>query len=163
MHLSTALLEVLLLPTLIRSAKEYGTISVLSSVASFSIAFAAPLLNSVLKKLRQPKSPHKLLKELSAVRNPHRSQQYGIVKLVHLHFVRALAEHLGDADRPRIVVHSVDPGATETPLTKVSRASLLLGTIVFRSRTMCARTFANSCIPQEHTQGSLLIDYDVVP
>ena len=174
-HLSSALLTVLLWPTLLRSAEATGSKAILVNVSSNGVSTAVPFLKAP-EAIAKKKSAAKAEKGTSAtetpflryVNKPRKSQQnlqYGKTKLIHLYFIRELNRHL-EAYGDKVEVRSLDPGVTMSEISTVNMSARILGKLlVYRSLEPCARTVVNSCVVRdgENLHGVLLRDYDVVP
>lgn len=121
-YLSTALLALLILPTL-RSSNSNHNPPVLTFVTSFGIYPASPTLwvprkGSYLQHLSNNKD------------GMAQAHQYGRSKALLLYFARELSERVSAAASngksiPRVTVNSADPGPAWTPLTAPNQARLI--------------------------------------
>ncbi|OHF04213.1 hypothetical protein CORC01_00552 [Colletotrichum orchidophilum] len=156
-HLSSALLILLLLPKMLADGEEQPV--VLSSLTSSAIRSAASMV------ALPDDAKDSYLEQVSDVKDAatQKSYQYGLAKIIHACWIRELcARHLPGSN-PRIHFHQLDPGACFTPLSSHIFVGRLLLWFIGRPVEMCARTVVNSCLPIVGSHGKMLIDYDIAP
>lgn len=152
MHLSSALLVILLLPKLLASEDEQPV--VLSSLSSSAIRTSAPMVEL-------PDKPEdSYIEEVNRVKTLafQRDYQYGVSKIIHACWIRELCSYLPAS---RVHFHQLDPGSCYSPLSSQSRIAQLLLWWIGRPVEMCARTVVNSCLPVDGSHGRFLVDYDI--
>jgi len=153
-HLACALLELLLLPALARSAARHGAPAVLSAVSSLSVRPGALGLPTTAATTTT------LLRAVDGVVGyAARRQQYGVAKLLHLFFVRELAAR---ARGRGVLVRACDFGVSGgvTGVATVNWEARLFSSVFGRSPEMCARVVANACVAREDEHGAILVDYE---
>lgn len=152
-HLSSALLIILLLPKILADGEERPV--VLSSVSSSAIRAASPMVKLPTK----PEDSY--IEQVNRVETPafQKNYQYGVSKIIHACWIRELCSYLPPS---RVHFHQLDPGACFTPLSSQNKSAQLLLWWIGRPVEMCARTVVNSCLPIDGSHGKLLLDYDVV-
>ena len=153
-HLSCALLELLLLPTLERSAAAHGGPAVLSAVTSMGVRTSAPSMPAPAPGATQLRAVDAVAAYIG------RRQQYGVTKLLHLFFLRELAARRRGRG---VLVHACDFGVSRgaAGIATVNWEARLFSSVFGRPPEMCARVVAHSCVPREGEHGVLLLDYDV--
>src|SRR3569833_181115 len=163
-HLSCALLSLLLLPLLERSAARHrGTkASVLAVVSSMS---AHPSLSALPTPLAEGDTP--LLRAVDAVPGySQQRQQYGVTKLLFLYWLRELMERRkGQGPRAaKVVVQACDFGESSgtTGIATINWEARMFSALFGRPPEMCSRVVVNACIAHEDSEGGLLRDYDFV-
>ncbi|KAK7960296.1 hypothetical protein PG996_010934 [Apiospora saccharicola] len=152
-HLSCALLTILLLPKLQTSADENRAPAVISNVSSSAVRMTAPWI-------RFPKRRRVVdyLRDVSDDKVVWKLGQYGVCKIVSYCWFGALASRL---DPSHVHVHSLDPGCTKSPLSTNSLPARIFLGVFGRSPLLCGRAIANSCLPVEDAHGAMLWDYEV--
>ncbi|KAF7354360.1 Short chain dehydrogenase sol3 [Mycena venus] len=104
-HLGTSLTVLRLLPTLLRTAKDNGTLSrivVVSSDLHYNVTIA-PEVRTRPGSILQTLSSAEFLQPLRRIQ-----EQYAVTKLLNVFFARALNAHLGPS--APIIVDAVNPG-----------------------------------------------------
>ncbi|KAK8109334.1 Retinol dehydrogenase 12 [Apiospora sp. TS-2023a] len=137
-HLSCALLTILLLPKLQTSADENR----------------APRRHQ--QRLFRPVVDY--LRDVSDDKVVWKLGQYGVCKIVSYCWFGTLASLL---DPSHVHVHSLDPGCTKSPLSTNSIPARIFLGVFGRSPVLCGRAIANSCLPVENAHGAMLWDYEV--
>ncbi|KAK8022843.1 Short-chain dehydrogenase/reductase SDR [Apiospora rasikravindrae] len=157
-HLSCALLSILLLPKLQDSAKQRHSPAVISNVSSSSVRMTAPMMK--FPKVNQPKppAPAGYLRDMSDGKVTWKLAQYGACKIAHYCWTEALSSLL---DPGQVHVHSLDPGCTRSPLSTSSLVARAYLKAFGRSPLICGRAIAHSCLPVENSHGAMLWDYEV--
>ncbi|KAK6841105.1 NAD P-binding protein [Apiospora arundinis] len=174
LHLSTALLMVLILPQILASEAESGRPPVvLSSISSLSIRTAA-------RAIKLPAAPEESFLgrfrrlDLTA---EEQAYQYGVTKIINLCWIRELCArlppppappsssgpHSSSAASAKVHIHAPDPGVCASPLSTNNTPSKVFLWLFGRPVEMSARVVVNSCLPIAGAHGKLLIDYDVAP
>ncbi|KAH8646147.1 hypothetical protein BX600DRAFT_518998 [Xylariales sp. PMI_506] len=153
-HLSSALLIVLLLPKMLSDGQDQPV--VLSSVSSSAARASAHVVNLPSK----PEDSY--IEQIHLVKTPEfqRKNQYGICKLVHMFWIQELCSYL---PAETVQFHQLDPGACFTPLSADLKMAQLLLRWIGRPVNMCARTVVNSCLPFDGSHGKMFLDYDIIP
>ncbi|KAJ6448326.1 hypothetical protein C8R45DRAFT_161953 [Mycena sanguinolenta] len=104
-HIATSFVILLLLPRLLSTAKENGTVSRIVLVSS-------ELLYDVTVEKDARTGPESILRTLANpqyLKNTRRMrEQYSVTKLINLFFARALSAHLGPS--APVIVNAVAPG-----------------------------------------------------
>ncbi|KAK8006766.1 hypothetical protein PG989_000756 [Apiospora arundinis] len=153
-HLSCALLVILLLPNLQRSATERHAPTVISNVSSSAVRLTAPWV-----KYPCPNpSAAGYLKDVNDGKASWKLAQYGVCKIVSYCWFEALSSFL---DPSQVHVHSLDPGVTKSPLSTSSLLARIFLSIFGRPPVVCGRAIVNSCLPVENAHGAMLWDYEV--
>ncbi|KAK8117349.1 NAD(P)-binding protein [Apiospora kogelbergensis] len=155
-HLACALLVVLLLPKLQKSAEEHHAPAVISNVSSSAVRVSAPWVKYPHPSRKE--DPVGYLRDVSDGKVCWKVAQYGICKIVSYCWFETLSSLL---DPSQIHVHSLDPGVTKSPLSTSSIIARLFLRIFGRSPVICGRAIANSCLPVENAHGAMLLDYEV--
>ena len=155
-HLACALLVVLLLPKLQKSAEEHHAPAVISNVSSSAVRLSAPWVKYPHPSRKE--DPVGYLRDVSDGKVCWKVAQYGICKIVSYCWFETLSSLL---DPSQIHVHSLDPGVTKSPLSTSSIIARLFLRIFGRSPVICGRAIANSCLPVENAHGAMLLDYEV--
>jgi NAD(P)-dependent dehydrogenase (short-subunit alcohol dehydrogenase family) len=166
-HLSSALLTILLLPTMAASAEKHQIKTVLTNISSWSI------LSSGLHAKKWWKIPKGgLLENIHDTKPAGQGLEYGHSKIAYLYFIRELCHHLDKGvgseknGSGSIIINSVDPGTASTNLTDVfmSEGALhLLLKYISRSVELCSRAVVNACIPRKESHGKLFVDVTLSP
>lgn len=153
-HLSSALLLLLLLPKLLADGAERPV--VVTSVSSTAIQTSGPMIelpenveDSYIETVNQVKTP-----------SFQRDYQYGVSKVAQACWVRQLSLYLPAS---KVQIHQLDPGSCYSPLSSENKSAQWILWWISRPVEMCARTVVNSCLPIEQSHGRLLLDYDLVP
>ncbi|KAK8075892.1 hypothetical protein PG994_003164 [Apiospora phragmitis] len=152
-HLSCALLAMLLLPKLQKSAEEHHSTTVISNVSSSAVRMTAPWI-----KFPNERSAVGYLRDMSDGKNVVKLAQYGLCKIVNYCWFETLSSLL---DPSQVHIHSLDPGVTKSPLSTSSLAARLFMGVFGRSPIICGRAIAHSCLPVENAHGAMLWDYEV--
>lgn len=156
-HLSSALLSILLLPTLIDSAKRHDTKCLLLNISTgMALHSAAPFVH-LPKELNGKDS---FMRKVIEAKTISHSLQYGKSKLAHIYFVRELCQQF---DTTELQICSLDPGTTRSAISTSYLSSRVLGILAYRELEPCARTVVNACIPREGSHGAFIEDYNVKP
>ena len=157
-YLSTALLALLLLPSL-KSSPSNPEAPVLTFVTTFGLYPASPFMGA-------PKSGS-YLKHLSNNKDGMmQANQYGRSKGLLLYFARELASRVSKAQGLQVTVNSADPGAAWTPLTDPNRNMFiprLIMAISARDVESGAKVLVNAASSTEQSHGGILLDYDLWP
>lgn len=165
-HLSNALLSLLLLPVLQRSARQQRRRTVLGAVTSMSVrisALAVPV----------PAEGETLLRAVDHVRGyGAQRQQYGLTKLLFLYWLKELRERVvraqtGDeaSNDAEVVIQSCDFGvvAGGVGVTSVNWEAKVFAWLFGRLVETCANVVVNACVAHKGQQGGPLVDYDPAP
>ncbi|KAK7990020.1 DSS1/SEM1 family-domain-containing protein [Apiospora arundinis] len=173
LHLSTALLLVLILPRILDAESGRPPV-VLSSISSLSIRTAARAINL-------PAAPEESF--LGRFRRldltvEEQAYQYGITKIINLCWIRELCARLptpplapassngpdsSNGASAKVHIHAPDPGVCASPLSTNNTPSKVFLWFFGRPVEMSARVVVNSCLPIAGAHGKLLVDYDVAP
>lgn len=160
-HLAPALLTLLLLPLLKKTADEHNTTAVAAEIAS---------LGSRMSRSAMPNPPATPATDgttayLSAVNAKgdwvSRHQMYGITKLLFCHFLHELAAQL---QAPNVQFHSADFGVCKVQkgVNETFKSALPMMYLLGREPEMCANVVVNSCIAHEGAGQSFYVDYDAI-
>lgn len=157
-YLSTALLALLLLPSL-KSSLSNPEAPVMTFVTTFGLYPASPFMGA-------PRSGS-YLKHLSNNKDGMmQANQYGRSKGLLLYFTRELASRVSKGKASAVTVNSADPGAAWTPLTDPNRAMLiprLIMAMSARDVDSGAKVMVNAVGSSEDSHGGILLDYDLWP
>lgn len=142
-----------MLPKLLESAVRHENKTILLNVSSVVPRLQARQLQGLGAKTDIPL--------LRVVDNPEiLSTHQGICKSVSFYWIRSLADLFNPG---QVEIHSLDPGATNSPLTSQVLPARIYVYFFGRSAEMCGRTVVNSCLPVEGGHGAFFVDYDREP